>query len=282
MPPIPPIPQPPEPNAKRQALWRVIFLSDTRAGRIFDVVLLWLIGISVLTVILESVEELRPTFGNSLVLVEWAFTLIFTVEYLLRLWVVRRRWRYAASFFGLVDLISILPSWLELVVPDAHYFLALRVLRLMRMFRILRMAGHVEEAAVLVAALNASKRKIIVFFVSILSLVCVEGTIMYVLERGTNSGFSNIPQSIYWAIVTITTVGYGDISPLTIAGKVMASIIMLTGFAIIAVPTGIVTSELNRRATAAEVDRRCCGECGCIGHLSAAIHCHQCGRELAG
>lgn len=280
MPPIPPIPQPPEPNAKRQALWRVIFLSDTRAGRIFDVVLLWLIGISVLTVILESVEELRPTFGNSLVLVEWAFTLIFTVEYLLRLWVVRRRWRYAASFFGLVDLISILPSWLELVVPDAHYFLALRVLRLMRMFRILRMAGHVEEAAVLVAALNASKRKIIVFFVSILSLVCVEGTIMYVLERGTNSGFSNIPQSIYWAIVTITTVGYGDISPLTIAGKVMASIIMLTGFAIIAVPTGIVTSELNRRATAAEVDRRCCGECGCIGHLGAAIYCHQCGREL--
>jgi len=280
MPPIPPIPQPPEPNARRQALWRVIFLSDTRAGRIFDVVLLWLIGISVLTVILESVEELRPTFGNSLVLVEWAFTLIFTVEYLLRLWVVRRRWRYAASFFGLVDLISILPSWLELVVPDAHYFLALRVLRLMRMFRILRMAGHVEEAAVLVAALNASRRKIIVFFVSILSLVCVEGTIMYVLERGTNSGFSNIPQSIYWAIVTITTVGYGDISPVTIAGKVMASIIMLTGFAIIAVPTGIVTSELNRRATAAEVDHRCCGECGCVGHLGAALYCHQCGREL--
>ncbi len=280
MPPIPPIPQPPEPNAKRQALWRVIFLSDTRAGRIFDVVLLWLIGISVITVALESVEELRATFGNTLVLAEWAFTLIFTVEYLLRLWVVRRRWRYAASFFGLVDLISILPSWLELVVPDAHYFLALRVLRLMRMFRILRMAGHVEEAAVLVAALNASRRKIIVFFVSILSLVCVEGTIMYVLERGTNSGFSNIPQSIYWAIVTITTVGYGDISPVTIAGKVMASIIMLTGFAIIAVPTGIVTSELNRRATATEVDHRCCGECGCVGHLGAAIYCHQCGREL--
>jgi voltage-gated potassium channel len=269
---------PPEPNSKRQHLWRVIFLSDTRAGRAFDVVLLWLIGLSVLTVVLESVEGFRADYRRALVFAEWAFTLIFTIEYLLRLWVVRRRLRYAGSFFGVVDLISILPSWFELIVPDAHYFMALRVLRLMRMFRILRMVEYVQEAAVLIAALRASRRKIMVFFVSILSLVCVEGTAMYVLERGANSGFNNIPQSIYWAIVTITTVGYGDISPVTVAGKMMASVIMLTGFAIIAVPTGIVTSELGRSMLGASAQR--CEACGFAGHPAQAIYCHQCGGRL--
>lgn len=269
---------PPEPNPTREKLWRIVFLSDTRAGQIFDIVLLWLIALSVVTVALESVAEVRAAFGQAMVIAEWTFTLAFTAEYLLRLWVVRRRWKYAASFFGVVDLLSILPSWLELVVPDAHYFLAVRVLRLIRMFRVLKMVEHVEEAAALLTAVRASRRKILVFFVFMLSLVFVEGTAMYVLEHDANPGFRNIPQSIYWAIVTITTVGYGDISPSTVLGKVMASVIMLTGFTIIAVPTGIVTSALTGRA--AEGKARRCEECGLADHPANAVHCHQCGREL--
>lgn len=272
--------RPPEPNPTREKLWRIIFLSDTRAGRLFDVVLLWLIGLSVLTVVLESVEEVQARFGRELMLAEWAFTLAFTVEYVLRPWAVRRRWKYATSFFGVVDLLAIVPSWLELIVPDAHYFLAVRILRLIRMFRILKMVEHVAEASALLAALRASRRKIMVFFVFVLSLVCVEGTAMYVLEHGSNSGFSNIPQSIYWAIVTITTVGYGDISPVTVAGKVMASIIMLTGFTIIAVPTGIITSELSRGPRIADTLRRRCSECGFEDHAPTAIYCNQCGQAL--
>lgn len=272
--------RPPEPNARRQKLWRVIFLSDTRAGRLFDVFLLWLIGLSVLTVVLESVESIRFVYGQQLVYIEWVFTAIFTIEYALRLWVVRRRWRYATSFFGIIDLLSILPTLIELVIPDAHYFMAIRVLRLMRMFRIMKLAGHIEEAAVLADALRASRRKIMVFFVVVLSVVCVEGTVMYVLEHGSNPSYSSIPQSIYWAIVTITTVGYGDISPITVAGKLMACVIMLTGFAIIAVPTGIVTSELGRNAKGPEVDRRSCPECGFRGHPPIAMYCHQCSRPL--
>jgi voltage-gated potassium channel len=270
----------PEPNERRENLWRVIFLSDTRAGRVFDIVLLWLIGLSVVTVALESVEGIRSQHGRLLVIIEWSFTVIFTVEYLARLWVVRRRWRYATSFFGVVDLLAIIPSWLELAVPDAHYFLALRVMRLLRMFRVMKMAQHLEEAAVLMAALRASRRKVMVFFVFVLLLVCVEGTVMYVLEHESKSGFTSIPESIYWAVVTITTVGYGDISPVTPLGKVMASIIMLTGFAIIAVPTGIVTSELGRGASALMVARRRCGTCGCDEHPAAAVYCHQCGGRL--
>ena len=230
----------------REQIWRVIFLSDTPAGRRFDRILLWLITANVLTVVVESVESCRAAYGPQLALLEWIFTAIFTLEYFTRLAVAPRPGRYATSFFGIIDLAAILPSWLDLVLPDAHYLMALRVMRLLRMFRVLELAGHVDEASVLLAALQASRRKIAVFFVFVISLVCVEGTIMYVLEHGPGSKFDSIPQSIYWAIVTLTTVGYGDISPVTVAGKIMASIVMLTGFAIIAVPTGIVSSELTR------------------------------------
>jgi voltage-gated potassium channel len=261
----------------RERLWRIIFLSDTRAGRLFDVVLLWLIGLSVLTVMLESVGSIQDAFGPLLRAAEWAFTLIFTAEYVTRLAVVRSRWRYVSSFFGLVDLLAVVPTYLELLFPDAHYFLALRVLRMLRLFRVLKMGAHIEEAAALLAALRASRRKIAVFFVAVLSLVCVEGTMMYVVEHEANPKFSDIPTSLYWAIVTLTTVGYGDISPVTVLGKVMASIIMLTGFAIIAVPTGMVTAELNRGGT----DARRCQECGATGHLAIARFCHQCGQPIA-
>lgn len=270
----------PEPNTRRENLWRVIFLSDTRAGQVFDVVLLWLILLSVLTVILESVDSLRESHGVLFFTLEWVFTGLFTLEYVCRLWVVKRRMAYARSFYGLVDLLSILPAYIELLVPGSHYLMTLRVLRLLRMFRVLKMAEHLGEASVLLNALIASRRKIMIFFTAVLALVLVEGTIMYVLEKEANPDFANIPQSVYWAIVTITTVGYGDVTPVTLAGKMMASVIMLTGFAIIAVPTGIVTSELGREFRGGGSKRRRCNECGWENHDPRARYCHQCGTDL--
>jgi voltage-gated potassium channel len=269
----------PEPNSRREHLWRVIFLSDTRPGQIFDLILLWLIGLSVFTVILESVDSLREQHQILFSTLEWTFTGLFTIEYLLRLWVVRRRIAYATSFYGVVDLLSILPAYLGLLLPGSHYFTTLRILRLMRIFRVLKMAEHIGEASVLLNALNASRRKIMIFFTAVLTLVLVEGTIMYVIERDANPGFANIPQAIYWAIVTITTVGYGDVAPVTLLGKMMASVIMLTGFAIIAVPTGIVTSELGRNFKGTGPRRRC-DECGWEDHSPKARCCNQCGTIL--
>lgn len=194
---------------------------------------------------------------------------------------VRRRWRYATSFYGIVDLISILPSYLELLVMDSHYLMTFRVLRLLRMFRVLKLAEYTGEANVLLNALNASRRKIAVFISTVMTLVLIEGTIMYVIEHDENQGFRNIPQSIYWAIVTLTTVGYGDVAPVTVLGKMMASVIMLTGFAIIAVPTGIVTHEIGRemRAKSRGPFRRC-RECGWEENDPRARFCQQCGVRL--
>ena len=275
-------PPPPVPAADsfRERLWRIIFLSDTPAGRAFDVALLWVIGASVLVVMLESVESMRAEHGAALRAAEWVFTIVFTIEYALRLSVVRQRWRYARSFFGIVDLLAILPSYLELLLVGSHYLMMLRVLRMLRMFLVLKMAHHIGEAGVLLNALRASKAKISVFLFSVLALVCVEGTVMYLIEQDTNPGFSNIPQAIYWAIVTITTVGYGDVSPITVAGKMMAAVIMLTGFAIIAVPTGVVAAELGREIARARLDRRRCRECGWDGHDPRALFCQQCGTSL--
>lgn len=269
----------PEPHARREKLWRVIFLSDTRAGQIFDIILLWMILLSVLTIMLESVESLRAQYSQWFIAVEWFFTIAFTIEYILRLWVIRQRMKYALSFYGIVDLLTILPAYIELLIPGSHYLMTLRVLRLMRMFRVLKMAEHLGEASVLLNALSASRRKIMIFFTAVLTLVMVEGTLMYVIERGSNPDFANIPQSIYWAIVTLTTVGYGDVTPVTLLGKIMASIIMLTGFAIIAVPTGIVTSELGRELRDTRRRRRC-HECGWTDHDPRARFCHQCGTDL--
>ncbi len=266
-------------SSKRELVWRVIFLSDTKAGRAFDIVLLWLIGLSVLTIMLESVDELRDKHGALFVTLEWVFTGLFTLEYLTRLWVVRNRWSYARSFFGLVDLMTILPAFIELLLPGSHYLTTVRILRLMRMFRVLKMAEYIGEASVLMNAMAASRRKILIFFSSVLALVCVEGTIAYVIEHDANPGYANIPQSIYWAIVTITTVGYGDVAPVTVLGKMMASVIMLTGFAIIAVPTGIVTSEIGRELSGSRLRRRC-KECGWEDHDVRARHCQQCGVVL--
>ncbi|MEY3896308.1 MAG: hypothetical protein RLZZ214_1828 [Verrucomicrobiota bacterium] len=270
----------PQPSERRDYLWRVIFLSDTRAGRIFDVVLLWIIGLSVLTLVLESVDSIRENHGTLFLTLEWIFTGLFTLEYAARLWVVRRPLAYARSFFGMVDLMTILPAFVELFIPGSHYLMALRTLRLMRMFRILKMPEHLGEANVLLNALNSSRRKIMIFFMAVLTLVLIEGTIMYVIERDANPQFANIPQSIYWAIVTITTVGYGDVAPVTLLGKMMASVIMLTGFAIIAVPTGIVTSEIGREMKNFGIWHRRCKECGWEEHDPRARFCQHCGAEL--
>jgi voltage-gated potassium channel len=263
----------------REKLWRIIFLSDTRAGRAFDIALLCLIGMSVLTVLLESVEEVRAGREELFVTLEWVFTGIFLVEYIVRLLVVQQPWRYARSFFGIIDLLAILPAFIGLLVPGSHYLMAVRALRLLRVFRILKMAECLGEASLLLNALRASRRKIAIFLTAVLTIVLVEGTVVYVLECDANPDFRNIPQAVYWAIVTITTVGYGDIAPVTVAGKMMASVIMLTGFAIIAVPTGIVTTEISREMKRVRFRRRC-GECGCEDHDNRARYCHQCGTEL--
>jgi len=271
---------PPIPKARRENVWRIIFLSDTRAGRLFDIILLWLIALSVLTLMLESVNSLRATHGRLFITLEWIFTILFTLEYIARLWAVRQRWKYATSFFGIVDLLSILPSYLELLVPGTHYLMTLRVLRLMRMFRVFKMAEYLGEASILLNALKAGRRKIMVFLTSVLSIVFVEGTVMYVLEHDANPDFSNIPQSIYWAIVTLTTVGYGDMTPVTVLGKMMASIVMLTGFAIIAVPTGIITYEIGREIEGTRRQARRCRECGWNTRDQSARFCQQCGTAL--
>ncbi len=265
---------------RRQRLWRIIFLSDTTAGRLFDAVLLVLVAASVLVVALESVAELQPRWGLTMARAEWVFTILFTLEYVARLAVVRRRWRYATSFFGFVDLVSILPSYLGIFFADTHYLLILRVFRLLRVFRVFKLAEHVTEGAVLLSALRASRNKITVFLVSVLAVVTVEGTFIYILESEHNPRFSNIPQSIYWAVVTLTTVGYGDITPVTVPGKMMATVIMLTGFSIIAVPTGVVTAELGREM--ARVRRRDvrCASCGWDEHDARALHCQHCGARL--
>ena len=271
----------PKPKSPKERIWRVIFLSDTRAGQIFDVLLLVLIGASVGVVMLESVEGLRTEYGIQFLFLEWFFTLIFTLEYLVRLAVVRKKRKYALSFFGIVDLLSILPTFVAILLTGTQYLMVIRILRLLRMFRVLKMAHHFGQANVLMNALRASAPKISVFLFFILTLVAIEGTLMYLVEGMHNPGFSSIPQSIYWAIVTITTVGYGDVAPLTVVGKILSSIIMLSGFAIIAVPAGIVTAEIGEGfIRKVGMDKRKCGQCAWEGHDPAANFCKHCGCKL--
>lgn len=264
----------------RENAWRIIFLSDTPAGRAFDVLLLILISASVLVVMLESVEPMRLAHQQAFQTLEWIFTVLFTIEYGLRVLVVRKKRRYVLSFYGIVDLLSILPTYLAVFLAGSQYLMVIRVLRLLRMFRVLKMARHFGQANVLLNALRASRPKIAVFLFAILTLVTIEGTVMYLIEGAHNPGFSSIPQSVYWGIVTITTVGYGDVAPLTVIGKVLASFIMLTGFSIIAVPTGIVSAELGRELRQVNMDRRRCEECGWTGHDPAANYCKHCGHKL--
>lgn len=263
----------------REKLRVIIFEAETRAGRWFDILLLVLIGLSVAAVMLESVESARLKYGAWLNVAEWVFTVFFTVEYVVRLLVVTRPSRYASSFFGVVDLLSILPSYLELLIPGSQSLLVIRILRLLRIFRVLKMVRHINGAEMLIRAMYASKAKVTVFFFSVLVLTVIAGTVMYIIE-GEKNGFTSIPVGVYWAIVTITTVGFGDITPGTPLGQVVASICMLMGYAIIAVPTGIVTAEVMRQGGDETTDA--CPGCGVHGHLEDAEYCRKCGEKLRG
>jgi voltage-gated potassium channel len=268
------------PSTKRRArLHEVIFESDTPAGRYFDLALIWLILLSVATVVLESVREVREQYGTLLHTLEWVFTLLFTVEYCLRLLSVLHPLRYATSFFGVVDLLAIVPTYLSIFVPGSQYLLVIRILRLLRVFRLLKLSEYVAEADILRRALRASRRKISVFISAVLLLVVIIGALMYVVE-GEANGFTSIPRSIYWAIVTLTTVGYGDLSPRTSLGQILASIVMVIGYGIIAVPTGIVSVELAHAVRQKQVSGQSCPSCGAEGHDTDAICCKYCGTKL--
>jgi len=262
-----------------RARWHeVIFEADTAAGRRFDLLLFTLILISVLAVCLESVREIRQDYGLALRAAEWVITGLFTLEFAARLLTVRRPLRYASSFYGLVDLLAILPTYLSLVIPGSQSLQVIRALRLLRLFRIFKLTHFVGEAKLLHAAMRASMRKITIFLGVVLATVLIAGAIMYVIE-GEEHGFTSIPTAVYWAVVTMSTVGYGDIVPHTAAGRVVASVLMIMGYAIIAVPTGIVTVEIGA-ATRAANNTQACPTCGAEGHDNDARHCKHCGAKL--
>jgi voltage-gated potassium channel len=263
-------------QAFRQRLGQVIFETDTKAGRAFDVVLLVMILLSVTLTMLESVATLQLSYGRLLRRLEWVFTLLFTVEYFLRVYSSYNRRQYVFSFFGLVDLLAILPSYFSIFLTGGQYFAVIRILRLLRVFRILKMVRFLGEANTLTRALKASRAKITVFLVTVISIVVIIGSVMYVVE-GPKSGFNNIPVSMYWAIVTLTTVGYGDIAPETASGRFLSALVMVLGYGIIAVPTGIVTAELAR---AERTNDRVCPNCGLRYHDSDANFCRNCGERL--
>lgn len=262
----------------RTRLHEIIFEADTPGGKLFDILLILSIVISVILVMLDSVSSIRQSYGKLLYAGEWFFTILFTIEYTLRLFSVGRPFAYASSFFGLVDLMAILPSYLSLIFPGTHYLLVIRILRVLRIFRVLKLAQYLGEINVLSRALLASRRKVTVFLFVVLTLVVIFGSLMYLIEDPEN-GFTSIPRSIYWAIVTLTTVGYGDISPQTSLGQAISAVIMIIGYAIIAVPTGIVAAELNQ-AYKKSVSTQACQRCSAEGHDPDAKHCKYCGAEL--
>jgi voltage-gated potassium channel len=263
----------------RTELYEVIFEADTSRGKAFDVILLITIMASVIVASLESVQRLGDKYGDIFLILEWIFTIFFTIEYIFRLYCVYRPLKYATSFFGVIDLLAILPTYLSLIVAGTHYLIVIRILRLLRIFRIFKLIGYLKQGQIIVAALRASRQKIIVFLFFVLLLVAVIGSILYVVEGRTNEGFSSIPQSIYWAIVTLTTVGYGDISPQTSLGKFIAAFVMILGYAIIAVPTGIVSAEFIQKHGDDSINIAC-RNCGKEGHERNANFCKYCGFKL--
>jgi voltage-gated potassium channel len=267
-------------SPRRARLHEIIFEADTPAGKAFDVALLLAIALSVAAVMLESVAPIAERYGPQLYLVEWFFTILFTVEYVLRLSCVRYPLRYARSFFGIIDVLAILPTYLSLLIPGAQSLLVIRVFRLLRIFRIFKLTRYLGEAKTLMVALKSSQHKIVVFLGGVLSIVTIMGALMYLIE-GPESGFTSIPRGVYWAIVTMTTVGYGDIAPRTVLGQALAAFIMILGYAIIAVPTGIVSAELVQAARdAVGKHTQACPGCGADGHDHDATHCKRCGTRL--
>jgi voltage-gated potassium channel len=266
-------------SRRQLRLHEIIFEADTPAGRWFDILLIVTILLSVVVVMLDSVIAIHHNYRKLLYGLEWIFTLLFTLEYILRLSCVGRPLCYATSFYGLVDLLAILPTYLSLFLPGAQYLLVIRILRILRIFRIFKLVQYIQEARVLGAALRESRRKITVFLFTVLTLVIVFGSIIYLIE-GPKNGFTSIPRSIYWAIVTLTTVGYGDIFPKTAIGQFVASLVMILGYAIIAVPTGIVTMALSKVKQKEKISTQACPSCAAEGHDPDARYCKYCGVRL--
>jgi len=263
----------------RFRLHEIIYESATTSGKIFDIVLLGLIISSIVVVMLDSTGQWHEAYGNLFLKMEWGFTILFTIEYILRLICIKKPWSYVFSFFGIIDLLSIIPGYLSIILTGAQSLLVLRALRLLRIFRIFKLTHFLSEMQFLSVAVKGSLRKISIFMMIVLTLVIIMGSVMYLVEDGKN-GFDSIPDSIYWAIVTITTVGYGDISPATSLGKFVASVIMLMGYAIIAVPTGIVTTEMALAMRKKEQLQEACPNCGREGHDVNARYCKFCGSAL--
>lgn len=266
-------------NSLKNRLYEIVFEADTRAGKAFDIVLLILILLSIFFVSIESVKSIATKYGHILFYLEWAITVFFTLEYILRIYIVRHKSTYIFSYYGLIDLLSILPSYIGLFVTGAQGLVVIRALRLLRIFRILKLSRYVHDSAIIITALKASRTKISVFLYGVVMLVIIIGTIMYLVE-GEEAGFGSIPESIYWAIVTLTTVGYGDIAPTTAVGRFIASFVMILGYGIIAVPTGIVTSEFTHLSRDKKISTQVCNECLYEGHDPDAEYCKKCGAKI--
>jgi len=261
----------------RSRLHEIIFEADTTAGNLFDIGLMLSIIVSVIVVMLDSVKPINIRYGHIFFVLEWVFTLLFTIEYMFRIYCVRKPVYYMTSFYGIVDFLAVAPTYLSLILPGSRYLLVIRLLRVLRVFRVLKFVQYLGEAKQLMRALRASRRKITIFIFTVLTIVVIVGSLMYIIE-GEKNGFTSIPKSIYWAIVTLTTVGYGDIAPKTNVGQTLAAMIMILGYAIIAVPTGIFTVEMTRAS--AKVSTQACPACGAEGHDYDAGFCKYCGTKL--
>ena len=264
----------------KKRLYEIIFEADTKSGKLFDLALIFLILISIVVVLLESVPRNSPELTELLQRAEWVITGLFTLEYLLRIWAVQRPRGYIFSFYGIIDLLAILPSFLGLLFTGTQMLIILRSLRLLRIFRVLKLTRYVQEASTLWKALKASRKKVTIFLFFIIILITILGTVMYIVESPTNPGFSSIPRSIYWAVVTLTTVGYGDIAPITVVGQFLASVIMIIGYSIIAVPTGIVGSEMVQYRFKHGTNTQVCPRCLKDDHDDEATYCSRCGERL--
>jgi len=265
-------------NDRRARLYDIIYESDTPAGKLFDLVLIYSIVFSVIIVMLDSVDHYRANYGQYFNYLEWTFTGIFIVEYTLRIYCNEKPHKYIFSFYGIIDFLAILPAFIAPFITDANYLIIVRILRILRVFRILKLGNYVTQANLLTRALISARQKITVFMLAVTGLVVIFGSIMYMIE-GPEHGFTSIPKGIYWAIVTLTTVGYGDVTPQTFLGQTIAAGIMIMGYSIIAVPTGIFTAELAQ-AINAHGDSRECAECGKKGHRVQAFYCDHCGHGL--
>lgn len=264
----------------RDRIHEIIFEADTPTGKVFDIALLVLIVLSVITVMLESSEEWNTAYGDVFIVLEWVFTVIFTIEYILRLYVTIRPWKYALSFYGIIDLLAILPGYLSFFLAGSQTLVIVRIIRLLRVFRVFKLGKFLTEGDQLRRALIASRNKITVFLFTVSLLVVIIGSVMYLIEGQSNEGFSSIPRSVYWAIVTLTTVGYGDITPRTDVGQFLSAMVMILGYAIIAVPTGIVTNEMILGGRRTKTNTQVCRYCAREGHDDDAVYCKHCGGRL--